>query len=251
MEYMADGRCYYDRTLFRTKVMFVNRFNDTEVAESRELFEDGLDIIISDSDSYPIIKKVRQKEGFESFVAITTGRNAFGIIGKQSVVDSISSPDKFNGAAELRCKGNEIRWMKPSAVTKAIDIFKKHKVYISKSAGNPNSDKKVIGIPYVGGPNSACTDSLFPVGCFDTMEEAVNLKKYMQTKFLRFLVQTVKVSQNVTQIVYKFVPMQDFTNASDINWRKSIKDIDKQLYKKYGLSEKEIANIEETVERID
>ena len=73
----------------------------------------------------------------------------------------------------------------------------------------------------------------------------------MQTKFLRFLVQTVKVSQNVTQIVYKFVPMQDFTNASDINWRKSIKDIDKQLYKKYGLSEKEIANIEETVERID
>ena len=233
------------------QVMFVNRFNDTEVAESRELFEDGLDIIISDSDSYPIIKKVRQKEGFESFVAITTGRNAFGIIGKQSVVDSISSPDKFNGAAELRCKGNEIRWMKPSAVTKAIDIFKKHKVYISKSAGNPNSDKKVIGIPYVGGPNSACTDSLFPVGCFDTMEEAVNLKKYMQTKFLRFLVQTVKVSQNVTQIVYKFVPMQDFTNASDINWRKSIKDIDKQLYKKYGLSEKEIANIEETVERID
>lgn len=240
----------YDKN-YNGQVMFVNRHNDTEVAEYRELFEDGLDIIISDSESYPILKKVRHKDTFVSFVTITTGRNAFGIIGKQSVVDDISSAERFKGAAELRCKGNEIRWMKPSAVTKSIDIFNKYKVYISKSAGNPNSDTKVIGIPYVGEPLSACTDSLFPIGCFDTLTEAQNLKKYMQTKFLRFLVQTLKVSQNVTQIVYKFVPMQNFTNDSDIDWTQTTKKIDEQLYQKYGLSGSEISYIENLVERID
>ena len=232
-------------------VNFVNRFNGNEVAEERNLFEDGLDIIISDSESYPILNKVRTALPFTSLMTITTGRNAFGIIGRQSVVDAISRANKFDGAAELRCKANEIRWMKPSEVTKSRDIFGKYKVYISKSAGNPNSDFKVIGIPYIGCPNSACTDSLFPIGCFDTLEEAENLKKYMETKFLRFMVQTIKVSQNVTQIVYRFVPMQDFTSKSDINWNVPTPEIDAQLFKKYGLSDSEISLINSSIKGIN
>ena len=61
------------------------------------------------------------------------------------------------------------------------------------------------------------------------------------------MIGTLKVSQNVSQNVYQYTPIQDFTNDSDIIWSNSIIEIDKQLYKKYGLSDEEIAFIEEKI----
>ena len=55
----------------------------------------------------------------------------------------------------------------------------------------------IIGKAFVGEPNSICTDSLIPIGCFDTPTEAENVQKYMSTKFLRFMVGILKVSQNI------------------------------------------------------
>ena len=69
----------------------------------------------------------------------------------------------------------------------------------------------------------------------------------MSTKFLRFCVGILKVSQNLYQNVYSFVPLQDFTSNSDIDWSKSISEIDNQLYAKYGLSEDEITFIESKI----
>lgn len=235
---------------YNGQVEFVNVAKGVKDVQLRNLFEEGLDIIISDSVDYPLICKVKSKD-FTPLTTITTGRNAFGIIGKPSVVNSISEKEHFSDACELRCKANEIRWIKADAVTKSKDIFEKYKVYISKSAGNPNSDAKVIGYPYVGGPQSACTDSLFPIGKFSTLEEAENLAKYMKTKFLRYMVSILKTSQNVTQIVYGFVPMQDFTKASDIDWDKTIAEIDAQLYVKYGFTQEEVDHIESTIKAVE
>ena len=64
------------------------------------------------------------------------------------------------------------------------------------------------------------------------------------------MVSVMKISQNVTQLVYKFVPLQDFTENSDIDWSKSIHEIDLQLYRKYGLDEKEIEFIETHVKEM-
>lgn len=210
---------------------------------SRNLFEDGLDVILSDTQTLELLNKVRNDK-FIPLTQITTGRNAFGIIGKEQVLSSISSAEKFVGACELRCKGDTIRYISKDKVIKNTEIFKKYKIFISKSAGNPKNDFKVIGKAYVGKPFTACTDSLIPIGCFDTEIEAINLSKYMATKFLRFLVQMLKSSQNVTQIVYGFVPMQDFTVKSDIDWTASVADIDQQLYKKYGFTQEEIDLVE-------
>ena len=88
---------------------------------------------------------------------------------------------------------------------------------------------------------------MIPIGKFDELIEALNLEKYIKTKFLRYLVSILKTSQNVTQIVYKFVPLQDFTTESDIDWSKSIVEIDQQLYKKYSLSQEEIGFIESMI----
>ena len=72
----------------------------------------------------------------------------------------------------------------------------------------------------------------------------------MKTKFLRYMVYIIKMSQNVTQIVYKFVPIQNFKDDSDINWSTSINKIDKQLYQKYNLSEFEINIIESKIKEM-
>ena len=65
------------------------------------------------------------------------------------------------------------------------------------------------------------------------------------------MVSILKASQNVTQIVYGFVPIQDFTAKSDINWLGSIADIDNQLYKKYCLTDEEISIIEGTIKEME
>ena len=219
-----------------------NKFDKQE----RPLFEKDLDIILEDGKDYQIIKSI-QKINNKSIIEITKGRNAFGIVGKEEVVNKISKEKEFKNCATLRCKNNEIRYIKETEVTKNQDIFNNYKVFISKSAGDPSKDKKVIGFPYLGEPKSACTDSLIPIGSFKTKKEALNLQKYLQTKFVRYLISILKVSQNVYQNVYQYVPLEDFTNSSDINWNESIENIDKQLFDKYKLSNKEIININNKV----
>jgi hypothetical protein len=67
---------------------------------------------------------------------------------------------------------------------------------------------------------------------------------------MSILVGLRKSTQHATRDAYKFVPMQDFNTNSDIDWSQSIPDIDKQLYKKYGLSEDEIQYIESTIKEM-
>lgn len=231
---------------YQGKVTFTNTIKNKQDTQIRDLFIDDIDIIISDGYSYPILKKVLGKD-FTPLTTITTGRNPFGIIGKVSVVEAISKVEKFKGSVELRCMSNEIRYINPNLITKNRDIFERYKVFISKSAGSPKSDLNIIGRSYVGMSMSACTDSLISIGKFNTELEAINLSKYLQTKFLRFLVSILKSSHNVTQIVYKFVPIQDFTNNSDIDWKLGISNIDKQLYNKYNLTQEEIHYIEASI----
>lgn len=231
---------------YQDKVYFTNFDNNIKTTEKRNLFEDDLDIIISNSKDYSLLQKINN-ENFISLTTITKGRNVFGIIGKISFLNKIAKNESFQNSFQLRCKANEIKYIEKLSVVKGIDVFEKYKVFISKSAGDPNKDFKVIGESYIGKPFEACTDSLIPIGKFDTLEEATNLQKYLKTKFLRYLVSILKTSQNVTQIVYKFVPLQDFTENSDINWSKTIPEIDQQLYRKYNLSEEEITFIESMI----
>lgn len=88
------------------------------------------------------------------------------------------------------------------------------------------------------------------VGAFDTRTEATNLEKYFHTKFLRTLLGILKITQHNEIGTWRMIPLQDFTAASDIDWSKSIPEIDKQLYAKYGLDEKEIAFIESHVKEM-
>ena len=74
-----------------------------------------------------------------------------------------------------------------------------------------------------------------------------NEYKYIQTRFARFLLMLAVSSINLSPDKFQFVPLQDFTEDSDIDWNKPISDIDKQLYKKYNLTEEEIEFIEKMI----
>ncbi|WP_195837843.1 hypothetical protein [Anaerococcus porci] len=244
---IKGGICYFiSSNKHIGELDFIKHTNGNSIHKKRELFIKGIDVILTDEYQFSILKKVK-KEEFRPLTEITKGRNAFGIIGKQSVVEKVASIYMFKGACELRCKANEIRYIIEDKIKKNVDIFNSYKVFISKSAGAPHTDKKVIGQPYIGEKKSACTDSLIPIGKFETIEEAQNLKKYLESKFLRFMVTLVKSSQNTTQIVYRFVPLQDFTSESDIDWTKSINEIDKQLFDKYNLSNEEREHIKSSI----
>ena len=80
---------------------------------------------------------------------------------------------------------------------------------------------------------------------------AQNLSKYLKTKFSRLLHGIAKSSHDAARKTYKFIPLQNFSNDSDIDWSQSIAEIDQQLYRKYKLSEEEIMFIEENVKEME
>lgn len=75
--------------------------------------------------------------------------------------------------------------------------------------------------------------------------------KYIRTRFLRTMLGVKKVTQDNSRSVWKYVPLQDFTPNSDIDWTQSVADIDRQLYAKYGLDDEEIQFIESHVKEMD
>lgn len=109
---------------------------------------------------------------------------------------------------------------------------------------------EIISDPRVEGKNIGFTQTFITIGKFSDEEEALNLLKYIKSKFCRSLLGTLKVTQHTSISAWKHVPIQEFSNASDIDWTKSIHEIDLQLYKKYNLSDEEIQFIESHVKEM-
>lgn len=121
-----------------------------------------------------------------------------------------------------------------------------YKVILPKASGT-GAFGETIAPPIIGKPGLANTETFLSIGNFSTGEEADNLLKFIRCKFTRALLDVVKVTQDITPDKFKYVPLQDFTSSSDIDWSKSIHDIDLQLYAKYGLDAAETAFIEKNV----
>ena len=138
-------------------------------------------------------------------------------------------------------------FMKRSYV-KDNNFIDKYNVAFPKSNGNGVFGEALTATEIVA-PNEGATDTFINIGAFDTLFEAEAMTKYIKTKFLRALLGVKKVTQDNPKGVWNMVPIPNFTEKSDIDWSVSIANIDKQLYKKYGLSEEEISFIENNVKR--
>ncbi len=128
--------------------------------------------------------------------------------------------------------------------------FYKYKLLLSKANGAGRFGEALAPAIFAS-PGIGHTQSFISIGCFDTEAESINLEKYIKTKFVRCLLSVLRTTPDITPYKWKYVPLQNFTNKSDIDWSQSISGIDKQLYKKYGLSKIEIDFIESHVKEME
>ena len=126
----------------------------------------------------------------------------------------------------------------------------KYKVIIPASNGS-GAIGEVLSTPLIGSPLIGYTQSFIGIGAFDTYIEAEACYKYIKSKFARTMLGILKITQHNHKDTWKYVPVQDFTPNSDIDWTKSIPEIDRQLYAKYGLDETEIEFIESHVKEME
>lgn len=124
-----------------------------------------------------------------------------------------------------------------------------YKVFVPAANGS-GALGEVLSTPVIGLPVIGHTQTFISLGSFESEVEAQALMKYIKTKFARVMLGVLKVTQHNDRGVWRYVPLQDFTPQSDIDWTKAVPEIDQQLYKKYGLSEEEIAFIESHVKEM-
>lgn len=146
------------------------------------------------------------------------------------------------------------RWFRSDYIVPVMNLYK-YKVLISKADGAAGQIGKpiparIIGRPLVMEPGVGCTETYITIGATDSKNEAEAIAKYVMSKFARTMIGVLKVTQNYAKPTWKYVPLQDFTSSSDIDWSQSIADIDRQLYAKYGLDDNEVAFIESHVKEM-
>lgn len=141
------------------------------------------------------------------------------------------------------------KWFRKDYVT-CPSNFEKYKIILPKANGS-GAIGEVLSTPVIGYPVIGYTETFISVGEFNSLEEAEACLKYIKSKFLRTMLGVLKITQDNTKAVWHYIPLQDFTVNSDIDWTQSVADIDRQLYQKYGLSPEEIAFIETHVREMD
>ncbi|HRM91640.1 MAG TPA: hypothetical protein PLK68_14405, partial [Thomasclavelia ramosa] len=147
-------------------------------------------------------------------------------------------------------KNNRFYRYIPSKYIEQNENLNMYKVIIPKSNGT-GALGETLSSPLIGKPLIGYTQSFIGIGAFDNYDEAKAAKKYIETKFARAMLGILKVTQDNNRDVWEYVPLQDFTKKSDIDWNQTINEIDRQLYAKYNLTNDEIAFIESMIKPME
>lgn len=225
----------------------------------------------SHDELHTILKKVIEHKDFDSIDKLIYLQNKFNltelykdypeyktIIGSNgrekrlttsifNQLDMFSSVRKNDEDLEIigLINNNRVYRYIPKRYIEAHENLYKYKVVIPKSNGS-GAIGEVLSTPILG-----YTQSFIGIGAFEKEAEADAALKYVKTKFMRTMLGILKVTQDNNTDVWKFVPLQDFTSNSDIDWSQNIPDIDRQLYSKYNLSDDEIDFIEKMIKPMD
>lgn len=229
---------------------FYSMYNGQISYTKRDLSE--FPIFIRFNQAITIINKIKKSTKQDNYLSkIISSRNPFNLSTSERGVKNKSIGKKYYKL--FSSEGKSFVEQSKIEVNEYTDLWK---VMISRTisghAGETSIDGlvKVISTIQILAPKEICTDTYIVAGKFDNKISANNLIKYIKTKFVRFLLLPTITSINLTKGNYQFVPLQDFTDNSDIDWSKSIEEIDKQLYKKYNLTQEEITFIENRIRPI-
>lgn len=225
---LAGGVCYFlwDRDN-RGQCEVTSVVNGSAYTSTRSLAE--FNTFIRDSRAVPIIRKVRALHE-PTMDDCVSSRKPFGL--------ATNVRPSQQGDLTLRWQGGE-GLLPRTKVAAGKEWIDKYKVICAKTAydhaGSPdkNGMRKVFTKIQILPPKTVCTETYLVAGVFESKEEADNLRQYMTTRFFRFLVAQVMVSQDITKDRFAFVPVQSYKQS----WS------DEKLYKKYQINEEEQAFI--------
>lgn len=242
---IGGGVCYFLRGVERKKTcQYSIHYAGVESTAERDLSE--LPIFIRFNTAIDIIHKISISKD-NSFFKKVSSRNPFGL--------STSEKGGTSGNLVLYSSSG-ISHIAERDVKIGREYIKCYKVMLGRAisghAGetDENGQVKVLSTIKIIEPNTVCTDTYIVIPA-ETRVIAENIVSYLRTKFVRFLMHQTVTSINITRGNYQFVPLQDFTEKSDIDWNKSVAEIDQQLYDKYNLSPDERAFIEKMVKPMD
>ena len=245
IKYDEESRNIFDGVNIRGGIMYfvknrkysgmcdVEELGSDEV-HKRYLASEGIDIFVINDTEEHILEKVHSRHTFDSIVGST---NEFGLESNSITTGTELKLYRSFGTVDT-CDIAEI--------PKGHEFVNMYKVIIGRTFGTGKKGER-LPIPRIIGPKEVCTGSLLMIGKSVDRKICENVAKYMQTKFMALLVGMRKSTHHGTKEAYTFVPLQNFSSSSDIDWSKSISDIDQQLYKKYNLTPDEIAYIEKTI----
>ena len=217
----------YVSTVNLTNIMYLqNRFNLSRLYEDYPQFKS---IISSDGKERRIVSS-----SFEKLSVFHAQPNSADEIKVLGIVDSNCRGYRYINKDYVEDNGNLYLW----------------KILLPKSNGS-GAIGEVLSTPLVGEPLVGYTQSFIGIGAFKTEDEANACLKYIKTRFARTMLGILKITQDNPPEKWRYVPLQDFTSSSDIDWSQSVAEIDVQLYRKYGLDDKEISFIETHVKEMD
>lgn len=233
---VAGGVCYFLWNRDDPGACHVEtRVGGTSVAAERVLNE--FDVFIRDNRVLNLVKKV-QGHHDPSLSAIVSARRPFGI-------DSAST-GSASGDLYLYASGGDTRIHRED-VPKGLELAHSWKVLLSKTSSehagqtDKSGRKRVLSRIEIMPPASVATESYLIVGPFSSETEASSAAAYLRTRFVRFLVSAILLTQNITRSSFAFVPAQDFSRT----WT------DEDLYAKYDLSEDEVTLIESQIKPLE
>lgn len=218
---------------------------------------DGIDIFIADNIAFNIIKKMLEKKYISSDIEEDTMlskyvsvRNPFDFDTKFTLSELFKeTSNALITPIKIYASKGKIGYIEYNSIKKNKNWIKKWKVIapFANNIGTNLEDDNLNTI--ISEPNSISTETYLVIGADLDLKKntANNIEKYLKTKFVRFLISIAKANQNGTRMTYRFIPLQDFTTTSDIDWTKSIEEIDEQLFNKYNLSDEEKKHIKNSI----
>lgn len=239
----------YDNTKDLTKVFTYNE-DLTPSIKKRSLKTQNSDILIRHNIGVSIIEKVSKNKNFETLSTYVSAAKAFGFR-TYFIKDEKFRASSKNLKYPITCYGRakSVGYVEKSEVLSNKNWIDVWKVYVpeSNNIGTELNDDNQNS--FVGEPGTICTETYLVIGAELSLDKisSKNLSNYLRTSFARFMHSLAKISQHGTSKTYQFVPLQNFTKNSDIDWTKSTNEIDRQLYAKYNLTNEEIEFIESMI----
>ena len=237
--HIDGGVCYFLwNNSYNGKVNYKYISTDGKQIESRKYLKNSYsEYVIRDSRIISILEKTSKFGKFSDIVSSTCpyGIRKYLFNEPNRYPEAQLSEGPFHRSIKIYgvkgLKGGARRmigYINKVAISRGKENIDKYKLFFTTSySTNAIEPPETI----IGKPNEVCTETFLEIGPFESENEQLNCKSFMETKLFKFLLYYGKGTMQVNKSVFSLIPLVDFRESWD----------DEKLNKKMNLSKEEIA----------